>query len=349
MDSTHRQAQYPQGQSAPAPQMNPTSGGEPGWHPETHPSSEQPQKSQASQVSGPGQPMTPVPTSRMSQTSRETRARVSMQSLPPPPEPTGLARLLSLCFGGPLMPLRFLWSFARWFWFGVGLLVIGAAAVDYLMKLITGNLPSVTEAFFSSPVLEVPSRHPLRFLAVMALILVLTVLAWGAAREHRRRVNARAERVRQAVRGGLLTEQFDEEMHAALAAGDSYENFRLATQLHEQGRAPDAIWFYQLVLEHEPKHFGANYNLGLLYAELEQFEAAEGHCRTAILLNPESAEAQGLTAYVLYRLGFLEEAQRRARLAVRMGFSSQLLESLILPGLGMTGSMPAIGSGAEGG
>ena len=47
-----------------------------------------------------------------------------------------------------------------------------------------------------------------------------------------------------------------------------------------------------------------------------------------------------LPEYVLYRLGLLEEAQRRARLAVRMGFSSQMLESLILPGLGITTSLP---------
>jgi hypothetical protein len=229
----------------------------------------------------------------------------------------------------------------------MGLLVIGAVAVDYLADLFTGSLPAATTIFFDSPVLAIPVRHPLRFMAAMAVGLLLTLLAWGATWEHRRRLNARAERVRQAVRAGMSTDQIDEEMRAALAAGDSSGNFLLATQLHEENRAADAVWLYQLILEQTPKHFGANYNLGLLHAELEEFDAAEGYCRTAILLNSESAEAQGLMGYVLYRLGLLEEAQRRARLAVRMGFSSQLLESLILPGLGVTSSIPALGSGKD--
>ncbi len=274
-------------------------------------------------------------------------ARVSLADLPPVPQPVGIARLLARCFGGPLLPLRFFWLFARWLWLAVGLVVIGAGALDYLSKLFTGNLPNVTEAFESSPVLVIPSTHPLRFLAVMALVLALTVLAWGAAHEQRRRLDARAERVRQAIRAGMSVEEVDDEMRAALLAGATSGNFQLATYVHERNRAADAAWLYQLVLEKEPKHFGANYNLGLVYAELEQYDAAEGYCRTAVLLNSESAEGQGLTAYVLYRMGFLEEAQRRARLAVRMGFSSELLESLILPGLGVTSSMPALGSGEE--
>ena len=245
------------------------------------------------------------------------------------------------------MPLRFVWSFARWLWLAAGLLVIGAAVVDYLENLFTGNLPSLTEAFFSSPVLEVPSRYPHRFLAGVGVALALTILAWGAAYEHRRKLNGRAERVRQAIRSGLSTDRLDKEMRAALIAGDAFRNFQLATQLHELNRAEDAVLVYQMILEKEPKHFGANYNLGLICAETGEFEAAEGYCRTAILLNQESADAQGLAAYVLYRLGFLEEAQRRARLAVRMGFSSQMLESLILPGLGVTRTMPAVGSSLD--
>lgn len=281
---------------------------------------------------------------RQEQHERERkREQMTLASLPPAPQPAGVARLFSVLFGGPLMPLRFFWSIARWLWLAAGLLVIGAALVDYLENLLTGSLPSLTEAFFSSPVLEVPSRHPYRFMAGAAVALVLTVLAWGATYEHRRRLNARAERVRQAIRSGLSTDMLDEEMRAALVAGDSFRNFQLATQLHELNRQEDAVLMYREIVEQEPKHFGANYNLGLICAETGQFEAAEGYCRTAVLLNQESSEAQGLAAYVLYRLGFLEEAQRRARLAVRMGFSSQMLESLILPGLGVTSTMPTVG------
>jgi hypothetical protein len=243
--------------------------------------------------------------------------------------------------------LRFFWSTIRWLWLAAGLIVIGAAGLDYLIRLFTGNLPSVAEAFFGSPVLEIPARHPRPFIAAAGAVLLLTVFAWGARHEHQRRLNARAERVRQPLRAGMSTRQLDEEMSAALFAGNTSRTFQLATEVHEQDRTADAAWLYQFILEKEPKHFGANYNLGLIQAELEHFDAAEGYCRTAILLNAESAEAQGLTAYVLYRLGLLEEAQRRARLAVRMGFSSQMLEMLILPGLGVTSTLRTPGSGKE--
>lgn len=270
--------------------------------------------------------------------------RFTLANLPPAPPPRGLERLLSICFGGPVQLLRFFWSLARWLWLAAGLIVIGAGALDYLIELFTGNLPTVNGAFADSPVLVTAASHPLRFIAGASLALFLTVFAWGAAHEHRRRMNARAERVRQAMRAGLSADQLDNEMRKALLAGKGNGNFQLATDLHEQDRVADAVWLYQLILEQEPKHFGANYNLGLIHAETEHFDAAEGYCRTAILLNSESAEAQGLTAYVLYRLGLLEEAQRRARLSVRMGFSSEMLESLILPGLGVTSSLPTPGA-----
>ncbi len=266
--------------------------------------------------------------------------RITFASLPPAPPPQGLKRVFSRIFG-PLRPLRFFWRIARWLWLIAGLAVIGAAALNYLIDLFVGNVPSITEVFFTSPVLEIPSRHPLRFMAGAGAVLVVTLLAWGGSREHLRRLNARAERVRRAITMGMTINSIDAEMRAALLAGYVDSNFQLATEIHEQDRIADAIWLYQLILEQSPKHFGANYNLGLIHAETEVFDVAEGYCRTAILLNAESAEAQGLTAYVLYKLGLLEEAQRRARLAVRMGFSSQMLESLILPGLGVTSSMPA--------
>jgi hypothetical protein len=265
-----------------------------------------------------------------------------MANLPPPPRPRGLALVLSRFFG-IILPLRFFWPVARRLWLIAGLVVIGTAAADYLIDLFTGSVPTITQAFFDSPVLGIPASHPLRFMAGAGVALLITILAWGAERERLRRRNARAERVRQALRVGMPTAQVDDHMRAALLGGNVNDNFQLATEVHEQDHTADAIWLYQLILQQTPKHFGATYNLGLIHAEMEQFEGAEDYCRAAILLNAESAEAQGLTAYVLYKLDLLEEAQRRARLAVRMGFSSQMLESLILPGLGVTSTMPAAG------
>lgn len=336
MEHRQRQVQPPSG----PPQGGP--GGHHAWREQ-----QQPPQSPTSYSGRLGPESAAIQIRQEQPVSERAREQVSMASLPPAPRRTGWKRLASALLGGPLMPLRFFWSFARWIWLAAGLLVIGAAIVDYLENLFTGSLPSLAEAFFSSPVLEVPSRYPHRFMAGAGVALILTGLAWGAAYEHRRRLNARAERVRQSIRSGLSMERLDGEMRAALVAGDSFRNFQLAIQLHELNRAADAAMMYQVILESEPKHFGANYNLGLICAETGEFETAESYCRTAVLLNQESAEAQGLTAYVLYQLGFLEEAQRRARLAVRMGFSSQMLESLILPGLGVTSTLPAVSSHLE--
>ncbi len=135
----------------------------------------------------------------------------------------------------------------------------------------------------------------------------------------------------------------DEMVNAALAAGDTITAFQLATDLHEAGRLAEAMLLYQSVLEKEPANFGANYNLGLIYSEMGQLAIAEEHCQQAVTLNPDSAEAQALLAYILQRQGILEESEKRTRLAVQLGFQLRLLELLTLPGLG-SGPLPRLTS-----
>lgn len=267
---------------------------------------------------------------------------IGVTDLPLPPPPTGFDRMVHVLFGGFWVPLRVLWPVMRVLWLVLGLVVIGAVAFEYVENLLSGQLPGVTEAFTSSPLLQAPSLYPIYFAAGAGVFLLFTVLTWGAAQEYHRLLNARAEQVRRAVRAGARVEQLDEKTGEMLAAGDGVRTFLLATQVHEQNRAQDAVALYQLVLKKAPKHFGAHYNLSLIFAESEQWEQAEEYCRATVLLNAESAEAQGLMSVVLYRLGYLEEAQRRARLAVRMGFPSEALEMLIKPGLGVTSSLPAV-------
>src|SRR5581483_10340379 len=101
-----------------------------------------------------------------------------------------------------------------------------------------------TEVFFTSPVLAIPARHPLRFMAGAALVLLVTILAWGGAREHQRRLHAKAEGERRAINVGRTTDQIDAEMRSALLGGYVDANFQLATDIHEQDRIPDAIWLY---------------------------------------------------------------------------------------------------------
>lgn len=267
---------------------------------------------------------------------------IGVTDLPPLLPPAGFDRIAHVFFGGFWVPLRVLWPVMRILWLVMGLVVIGAVAVEYVKNLLSGQLPGVTEAFTNSPLLQAPSLYPLHFAAGAGVFLLFTVLSWGAAQEYHRLLNARAEQVRRAVRAGVQVEQLDEMTREMLAAGDGVGTFLLATQVHEQNRSQDAIALYQLVLNKAPKHFGAHYNLSLIFAESEQWEQAEEYCRATVLLNAESAEAQGLMSVVLYRLGYLEEAQRRARLAVRMGFPSGALEMLIKPGLGVTSSLPAV-------
>ena len=267
---------------------------------------------------------------------------IGVTDLPPPPPPTGFDRIVHALFGGFWVPVRVLWPVMRVLWLALGLVVIGAVAVEYVGNLLSGQLPGVTEAFTSSPLLQAPSLYPMYFAAGAGVFLLFTVLAWGAAQEYHRLLTARAKQVRRAVRAGVRVEQLDEKTREMLTAGDGAGTFLLATQVHEQNRSQYAIVLYQLVLKKAPKHFGAHYNLSLIFAESEQWEQAEEYCRATVLLNAESAEAQGLMSVVLYRLGYLEEAQRRARLAVRMGFPSDALEMLIKPGLGVTSSLPAV-------
>jgi O-antigen/teichoic acid export membrane protein len=151
-------------------------------------------------------------------------------------------------------------------------------------------------------------------------------------------MRALARAVRKKARPALAfsTETLDAHVSAALAAEDAFGAFQLAIQLHGQNRLIDAWLLYQSVVKQDPEHFSAHYNLGLIYSELDLFAAAEEYCRKAAALNPESAEAQGLLTYVLQRLGALEEAEQRARLAVNMGFQVKLLDTLMVPGLGLT-------------
>jgi hypothetical protein len=279
---------------------------------------------------------------------QEAFPMIGVADLPLPPAPAGVERVMGGIFGGLLVRLHVLWPVTRVFWLASGLVVIGAVAVDYVEHLLSGQLPGVMEAFSTSPLLRALTLQPLYFMGGAAVFLGFTVLVWGAAQAYRRVLDARAERVRRAIRAGVRAAQLDEETWEMLAAGDATGTFVLATFVHKQNRLLDAIALYHLVVKKAPKHFGAHYNLSLIFAESEQWERAEKYCRAAVAFNAESAEAQGLLAFVLYRLGYLEEAQRCARLAVRLGFPSGMLERLIQPGLGVTGSQPAVSSKEKG-
>ncbi len=67
------------------------------------------------------------------------------------------------------------------------------------------------------------------------------------------------------------------------------EAMRLAIEHHQAGRLPQAEAIYRAVLESEPAHAGANYNLGLIALQSGRAAQAAGVLRAAVQSDPENA------------------------------------------------------------
>jgi tetratricopeptide (TPR) repeat protein len=78
--------------------------------------------------------------------------------------------------------------------------------------------------------------------------------------------------------------------------------FQDAVALHAEGRFDEAATAYRNVLEHG-EHFGAAYNLSLLYASAGRYAEALTLAREAVRLGPSSAEAYDHLGGVLVELG----------------------------------------------
>ena len=81
-----------------------------------------------------------------------------------------------------------------------------------------------------------------------------------------------------------------------------------ATQLHRQGRLPDAERLYRAVLAQQPKSFEALYMLGLLKMQQGQPAEAAELVSAAVKRNPASGEALTLLGSILLNLKRTEEA-----------------------------------------
>jgi predicted TPR repeat methyltransferase len=82
----------------------------------------------------------------------------------------------------------------------------------------------------------------------------------------------------------------------------------MAVMLRESKQTEEALKFVQRALLFQPEHAIAQYTLGNIYTDLQQFELAESAFRRAQGLNPLDHLAAKRLAYVLNKLGRMTEA-----------------------------------------
>ncbi|HZZ00642.1 MAG TPA: sulfotransferase [Candidatus Baltobacteraceae bacterium] len=94
-------------------------------------------------------------------------------------------------------------------------------------------------------------------------------------------------------------------------------SFQDAVALHAQGKFDEAAAAYREVLE-SGKHFGAAYNLSLLYASQGHYDEALPQALEAVELDPTSAEANDHAGGILVNLGRHEPALPYFEAALRI-------------------------------
>lgn len=91
-----------------------------------------------------------------------------------------------------------------------------------------------------------------------------------------------------------------------------------ARSLVEQGRVHEAIQLYLGILTVNPSNLKARNNLGVLFDELKQFDAARDHLEAAVRLEPDNVEVLTNLASTLTSLARYEEAEGLLRRAQRV-------------------------------
>ena len=112
----------------------------------------------------------------------------------------------------------------------------------------------------------------------------------------------------------------------------------LAAQLHVLKLSPgegalfteDAARQYRRAIQLDMENSGLHYNLGVAYANLEDYENAAVEYIAAIDIDPHNAAAHNAAAITFYMLKDLDSARSHARTAKELGFDVQkeLLDTL---------------------
>jgi tetratricopeptide (TPR) repeat protein len=103
------------------------------------------------------------------------------------------------------------------------------------------------------------------------------------------------------------------EFHAPLSASRAFE---LASELHRQGRLPEALAFYRCTLSRAPDHLGALCGIGIIKGLQGQIDDGLAELRRAARVARRSAHAQANLGLILDSFGRREDAIDRYRAAL---------------------------------
>jgi uncharacterized protein (TIGR02466 family) len=96
------------------------------------------------------------------------------------------------------------------------------------------------------------------------------------------------------------------------------KNFKQAQTFHKEGNLCKAEQIYRAILEKQPKHTDAYYNLGVIMHTLGKLKEAEKYFQKAIELKPDFAEAYNNLGSSLFELGMSNEAEISFRKAIEL-------------------------------
>jgi tetratricopeptide (TPR) repeat protein len=99
---------------------------------------------------------------------------------------------------------------------------------------------------------------------------------------------------------------------------DLQANIAAANALLAAGRASEAEALYLEVLEYDPAHYDAHYDLGVLYGRSGRYEEARAALEAAVAARPTSADARVALALAHVALGQLDPARREAARALEL-------------------------------
>ena len=87
------------------------------------------------------------------------------------------------------------------------------------------------------------------------------------------------------------------------------ETFALAVQNHKKNNLQVAKNLYKTILKTNPNYAGVNYNLGITFKELEEYQKAISCYEKAIQINPNYADAHNNLGNILQELKELQKAK----------------------------------------
>jgi Flp pilus assembly protein TadD len=165
---------------------------------------------------------------------------------------------------------------------------------------------------------------PLALLAVLAVLAVAERLAVnGATQQHIAGGVLLLVGLLLGARTVLRNEDYRNPMRlwagvVAQRPGNWRGHYNLALLLEKEGLADAAMGHFRASLRLNPGQAVTRYNLGVLLEKRGDLREAVRHYRSAVQLNPARADAHNNLATTLGKLGRFEEAERHCRISLRL-------------------------------